>query len=80
MKTALVINRNCYVNSQAEVRRQINLANHELNPSDGNLHRGGFYSEGWRGAGEGGWGLKFHCALHTLNPSLLSFPFHLYGG
>lgn len=22
------------------------------------------------------WGLKFHCALHTLNPSLLSFPFH----
>lgn len=37
---------------------------------------GDFYSEGLRGAREGGWGLKFHCALHTLNPSLLSFPFH----
>ena len=34
-------------------------------------------SRGWGvGVCGGGGGLKFHCALHTLNPSLLSFPFH----
>lgn len=69
------------INKQTEVRRQINLDNHELNPSDGN--RGGFTVKAGGGGGgvggrEGGWWLKFQCT-HSLNPSLLSFPFSFYG-
>lgn len=67
-------------NNQTEVRSQINSTNYQLSPSEGKSGVewvGGCYSQVFRGTGKGGWWLKFQCALHTLNPSLLSFPFHL---
>lgn len=36
MKTTQLKNGNCFVSSQSGARGQINLANHDLNPSDGN--------------------------------------------